>query len=139
MCIWARGGLSSCFYTYICICLYVYIQLYIYQVCSYFYKASTTHNLCIIRSLHFACVSPPSPALLQLFFVLTSFSIFSFLLLSHFHFFILLVFLLVFFLFAQDTELIALCGDPICVSTLSSHCSGPCKCISIQHGVDVTS
>ena len=29
-------------------------------------------------------------------------------------------------------------GDPICVSTLSSHCSGPFKCNSIQHGVEVT-
>lgn len=29
-------------------------------------------------------------------------------------------------------------GDPICVSTLSSHCNGPFKCNSIQQGVDVT-
>lgn len=42
-------------------------------------------------------------------------------------------------LLSYDTELMALCGDPICVSTLSSHCSGPCKWISIQHGVLVTS
>lgn len=26
-------------------------------------------------------------------------------------------------------------GEPICVKTLSSHCSGPFRCISIQHGV----
>lgn len=29
-------------------------------------------------------------------------------------------------------------GEPICVSTLSSHCRGPFKCSSIQHGVEVT-
>uniref|UniRef100_A0A182VAF1 Uncharacterized protein n=1 Tax=Anopheles merus TaxID=30066 RepID=A0A182VAF1_ANOME len=40
---------------------------------------------------------------------------------------------------APSTRLIALCGEPICISTLSSHCSGPCRWISIQHGVDVTS
>lgn len=38
-----------------------------------------------------------------------------------------------------DTEEIGLCGDPICVSTLSSHCRGPCRCTSIQQGVLVTS
>ncbi len=26
-----------------------------------------------------------------------------------------------------DTELMALCGEPICINTLSSHCKGPCK------------
>ena len=30
-------------------------------------------------------------------------------------------------------------GDPIWVRTLSSHCRGPSRWISIQHGVDVTS
>ena len=30
-------------------------------------------------------------------------------------------------------------GLPICVRTLSSHCRGPCRWISIQHGVEVTS
>lgn len=30
-------------------------------------------------------------------------------------------------------------GEPICVSTLSSHCNGPCRWISIQQGVLVTS
>ncbi|KAK2176278.1 hypothetical protein NP493_673g01031 [Ridgeia piscesae] len=39
----------------------------------------------------------------------------------------------------HETDEIGLCGDPICVRTLSSHCSGPFKCISIQHGVLVTS
>lgn len=29
-------------------------------------------------------------------------------------------------------------GEPICVSTLSSHCSGPLRCSSIQQGVLVT-
>ena len=29
-------------------------------------------------------------------------------------------------------------GDPICMRTLSSHCRGPFRCISIQHGVLVT-
>lgn len=29
-------------------------------------------------------------------------------------------------------------GEPICISTLSNHCRGPFKCISIQHGVLVT-
>lgn len=29
-------------------------------------------------------------------------------------------------------------GEPICVSTLSSHCRGPFKCSSIQQGVLVT-
>lgn len=38
-----------------------------------------------------------------------------------------------------ETELIALCGDPIWIRTLSNHCSGPCRWISIQQGVDVTS
>lgn len=46
---------------------------------------------------------------------------------------------LLFFSSVYETEEIGLCGDPICVSTLSSHCRGPCKWISIQHGVDVTS
>lgn len=38
-----------------------------------------------------------------------------------------------------DTDEMGLCGEPICVNTLSSHCSGPCKCTSIQQGVLVTS
>jgi hypothetical protein len=38
-----------------------------------------------------------------------------------------------------DTDDIGLCGEPICVKTLSSHCKGPFKWISIQHGVLVTS
>ena len=29
-------------------------------------------------------------------------------------------------------------GEPICLRTLSSHWRGPFKCISIQHGVDIT-
>lgn len=29
-------------------------------------------------------------------------------------------------------------GEPICVSTLSSHCRGPFRCSSIQQGVLVT-
>ena len=29
-------------------------------------------------------------------------------------------------------------GDPICWRTLSSHCSGPFRCNSIQQGVDLT-
>lgn len=29
-------------------------------------------------------------------------------------------------------------GEPICVSTLSSHCRGPLRCSSIQQGVLVT-
>lgn len=38
-----------------------------------------------------------------------------------------------------DTEVIGFIGEPICVRTLSNHCSGPWRWISIQHGVDVTS
>lgn len=63
------------------------------------YKASTTHNLCIIRSLHFACVSF---ILFLLFFICSSsprlfpFSLFFFTSTAFPHFFFLLVFLLVF-------------------------------------------
>lgn len=39
----------------------------------------------------------------------------------------------------HDTEDIGLFGAPIWVSTLSNHVNAPCKCISIQHGVEVTS
>lgn len=39
----------------------------------------------------------------------------------------------------QDTDEIGLWGEPIWVNTLSSHCSGPLRWISIQHGVLVTS
>lgn len=38
----------------------------------------------------------------------------------------------------QDMDEQGFLGDPICVSTLSSHCRGPFRCNSIQHGVDVT-
>ena len=38
----------------------------------------------------------------------------------------------------QLLELHGLAGLLICCSTLSSHCSGPCRCISIQHGVERT-
>ena len=38
-----------------------------------------------------------------------------------------------------DTDEIWLCGEPICVNTLSNHWRGPLRCISIQHGVLVTS
>ena len=38
-----------------------------------------------------------------------------------------------------ETEEMWLLGLPIWVSTLSSHCRGPCRWISIQHGVEVTS
>lgn len=37
-----------------------------------------------------------------------------------------------------DMELHGRRGDPIWVSTRSSHCSGPLRCNSIQQGVDVT-
>lgn len=40
---------------------------------------------------------------------------------------------------AYETEDIALCGDPMARKTLSNHCNGPFKWISIQHGVLVTS
>lgn len=39
----------------------------------------------------------------------------------------------------HDTEDMGLFGAPIWVNTLSNHCSAPCRCISIQHGVEVTS
>ena len=39
----------------------------------------------------------------------------------------------------HDMEEIAFIGEPICVSTLSSHCKGPLRCSSIQQGVEVTS
>lgn len=39
---------------------------------------------------------------------------------------------------AYDIELHGIRGDPIWVRTLSSHCSGPFKCNSIQQGVEVT-
>ena len=38
-----------------------------------------------------------------------------------------------------ETDVMWLEGDPIWVRTLSSHCRGPSRWISIQHGVDVTS
>jgi hypothetical protein len=38
-----------------------------------------------------------------------------------------------------ETDEIGLCGEPIWVRTLSSHCNGPWRWISIQHGVLVTS
>ena len=38
-----------------------------------------------------------------------------------------------------ETEEMGSSGDPIWDRTLSSHCSGPLRCISIQHGVLVTS
>lgn len=38
-----------------------------------------------------------------------------------------------------DTELMAYSGDPILLSTSSSHFNGPFKCISNQHGHDVMS
>lgn len=37
-----------------------------------------------------------------------------------------------------DIELHGNRGEPIWVRTRSSHCSGPFKCNSIQHGVEVT-
>lgn len=40
---------------------------------------------------------------------------------------------------AYETEDIGLWGEPIWVSTLSNHCRGPCRWISIQQGVLVTS
>ena len=40
---------------------------------------------------------------------------------------------------SYETDVMWFDGDPICVSTLSSHWSGPSKWISIQHGVEVTS
>lgn len=39
----------------------------------------------------------------------------------------------------QDTEEMALIGDPICTSTLSNHWRGPFRWISTQQGVLVTS
>lgn len=39
----------------------------------------------------------------------------------------------------HETDEMGLCGDPIWVSTLSSHCKGPERCTSIQQGVEVTS
>lgn len=39
---------------------------------------------------------------------------------------------------AYDIELHGNRGEPIWVRTRSSHCSGPFKCNSIQHGVEVT-
>lgn len=40
---------------------------------------------------------------------------------------------------AYETDDIALCGDPMARKTLSNHCNGPFKWISIQQGVLVTS
>ena len=40
---------------------------------------------------------------------------------------------------SYETEVMWFEGDPIWVRTLSSHCKGPSKWISIQHGVEVTS
>jgi hypothetical protein len=39
----------------------------------------------------------------------------------------------------QDTDEMALIGEPICTSTLSNHWRGPFRWISTQHGVLVTS
>ena len=39
----------------------------------------------------------------------------------------------------HDTDEIGFLGEPISLSTLSSHCKGPWRWISIQHGVLVTS
>ena len=38
----------------------------------------------------------------------------------------------------HDILLHGMCDEPICVRTLSSHCRGPFRWISIQHGVLVT-
>lgn len=39
---------------------------------------------------------------------------------------------------AHDMELQGTRGEPIWVSTRSSHCRGPLRCSSTQHGVEVT-
>ena len=37
--------------------------------------------------------------------------------------------------FPYDTLVQGICGEPICMRTRSSHCRGPFRWISIQHGV----